>query len=183
MKKSTNLAAVSVAIAAVCLVATAPRTIVTAQYDEGYQPIGTWAWSTHRPSGGTFPALVTYHRDGTITGSDGLMFGIDYPPALNETTMSPFQGVWERTGPHTFKGTSLWLQFAPEGTVIGWGRVRSDLHYVGDPDHFEGMMYLESLPCPTPFTCPDPVTSVWTSTVTAREVSAVRVTRVEPPGL
>lgn len=88
----------------------------------------------------------------------------------------------ERTGPLSFRGTSLWLQFAANGNVIAWGRARSDLYFVGDADHFEGTMYLESLPCPTPFTCPDPIGSVWTSPVTMRAVSAVRLTRIEPPG-
>jgi hypothetical protein len=151
--------------------------------DDAYQPWGTWAWETHRPAGGLFPALITYHKDGTITGSDGVMYGIDFPPALNTTKESVLHGVWERTGPHSFRGMSLWLQFASNGNVIAWGRARSDLQFVGDADHFEGTMYVDSLACPTPFTCPDPMTTPWPSTATARAVTATRVQRIEPPGM
>ncbi|MGE5361142.1 MAG: hypothetical protein ACM3NQ_19160 [Bacteroidales bacterium] len=145
------------------------------------QPWGTWAWSTHRPAGGTLPAIITYHKDGTLTGSDGIMFGIDYPPALNTSRESLIHGVWERTGPLSFRGTSLYMQFAPNGNVIAWGRSRSDLHFVGDADHFEGTMWLDSLQCPTPFTCPDPTTGAWIAGA-SRAVSGVRLHRVEPPG-
>jgi len=187
MRKPAILVAVCIAIAGVWLLAGAASTMaIAAQQDEGYQPWGTWAWSTHRPvvaGGGTLPAIITYHRDGTLSGSDGIMYGIDYPPAHNPKKESLLHGVWERTGPLSFRGTSLWLLFAENGNVIGWGRARSDLHFVGDPDHFEGTMYVDSLPCPTPFTCPDPITSEWTSPVTVRAVSGVRLSRVEPPGM
>ena len=184
MRKRTFLFAVSVAVAGAFLLA-AGSGIVSAQDDEGYQPWGTWAWSTHRPSGGGFPALITYHKDGTLTGSDGLMYGINYPPASISTRESGLHGVWERTGPHSFRGTSYWMNFATDtGNVVSWGRARSDLYFVeGDPDHFEGTMFMDVLPCPTPFTCLDPVTTPFTSTVTVRAVSATRIVRVEPPGM
>lgn len=183
MRKSRIVVAVFVAACGVWLLGAGPAVVGAVQDKEGYQPAGTWAWSTHRPSGGTLPALVTYHKDGTISGSDGVMFGINFPPAFNPNLASGLHGVWERTGPRSFRGMSLYLQFAPDGNVIGWGRARSELQFVGDEDHIEGTMYLDSLPCPTPFTCPDPVASAWTSTITRRAVSAVRLSRVETPEL
>ncbi len=175
--------AVCVAIAGALFLAVAPS--VVAQQDEGYQPWGTWAWFMHRPSGGAFPALVTYNKDGTLTGADGLMYGISYPPASISTRESGFHGVWERTGPLAFRGTSYWMNYAPDtGNLVSWGRARSDLQFVeGDPDRFEGTLFMDVLPCPTPFTCPDPVTTPFTSSVTVRQVSATRVVRVEPPGM
>jgi hypothetical protein len=196
MRKWILLVAVSLAIAGVFLSAgptinvgaegrdalRAPGALTEPQ-DDPYQPWGTWAWSTHRPAGGAFPALVTYNRDGTLTGADVLMNGITFPPAVNPTRMSPFHGVWERTGPHSFRGMSLWMQYDVSGNVTAWGRSRSDLHFVDDADHVEGRMWIDSLPCPTPFTCPDPLTTEWTSAVAIRDVSLTRMTRIEPPGV
>ncbi len=174
--------AACVAIAGALFLALAPN--VVAQQDEGYQPWGSWAWSTHRPAGGTFPALITYHKDGTLAGSDGLMYGINYPPAVNPYKESGLHGVWERTGPRSFRGTSYWMQFDSNGNVVALGRARSDLHFTpGDQNRFDGVMFMDTLPCLTPLTCPDPVTTPFTSSVTVREVSATRVVRVEPPGM
>ena len=182
MYKKPMFVALLAAIGGALLLGALPG-LVAAQEEDGFQPWGTWAWATHRPSGGTFPALITYHKEGTLSGSDGLMYGISYPPASISTRESGLHGVWERTGPHSFRGTSYWMNFAPEtGNVISWGRARSDLHFVeGDPDHLEGTMFVDVLPCPTPFTCPDPVSTPVTSSVTVRAVSATRVARVEPP--
>ena len=179
MRRAFFATVLSIAVAGAWL-ALAGTTTASPEH-ERFQPWGTWAWSTQRPVGGALPALITYNKDGTLTGSDGVMYGLNYPPAVIATKESGLHGVWERTGPHEFRGTSLWLQFDPNGNAIGWGRSRSDLEFV-DADHITGTMWLDSLPCPTPFTCPDPVDTQWTSAVTVRAVSAVRLTRVEPPG-
>jgi hypothetical protein len=43
--------------------------------------------------------LVTFHEDGTVAGSDFIMFGGTISNLRRRTT--PFHGVWERTGKHT----------------------------------------------------------------------------------
>lgn len=185
MRTSRVVVALSFAIAGALLLGTTPALVGAEQHEGRYQPWGTWAWATHRPEksgGGTFPALITYNQDGTLTGSDGVMYGINYPPAVNPYKESGLHGVWERTGRHSFRGTSYWMLFDANGNVIALGRARSDLHFApGDPDHFAGLMFTDTLACPTPFTCPDPVTTEFTSSVTMREVSATRVSLVEPP--
>lgn len=121
----------------------------------GAVPWGSWAWRTHLAPTASLPALVTFHADGTVTGSDGLMFG-GLPGS--PTRMSPIHGVWEHTGRHSIGGTSLYLVFdAPSGVLIAIGRARSSLHFVTDFDHLQGRMFLESLPCPSPVACPDPL--------------------------
>ena len=180
MRRTFVVTAASIVTAAVWLALTAGPTAASPDRAR-YDPSGTWAWSTNRPVGGTLPAIITYNEDGTLTGSDGVMYGINYPPSVSTNKESGLHGVWQRTSRHGFRGTSVWLQFDANGNVIGWGRSRSDLEFV-DADHIIGTMWLDSLACPTPFTCPDPVETLWTSAVTVRTVSAVRLTRVEPPG-
>jgi hypothetical protein len=73
---------------------------------------GTWVWQTSYPSGNVIPALVTYHIDGTVTGSDGTIFGVS---ASATTRVTPMHGVWERTGWQSLGGTSLYMIFNATG--------------------------------------------------------------------
>ena len=68
---------------------------------------GTWVWRTG--IGTTLPSLTTIHVDGTVSVSDGSMFGGMRPGST--TRLTPLHGVWERTGWQSFAGTSLWLVF------------------------------------------------------------------------
>jgi len=105
-------------------------------------------------AGTHLPALITFHADGTITGSDGSMSG-----ALNpKIRTTPLHGVWERTGWQSIGGTSLYLVFdATTGAVMKYGRARSSLQFAADFNSFQGKIFIESLSCPTPLTCPDPL--------------------------
>jgi hypothetical protein len=148
------------------------------------QPSGTWIWSTYTPAGAALPALVTFHEDGTVAGSNFFMFGGTASNMPRRTT--PFHGVWERTGPQTVGVTSLYLVYdALAGRLIGFGRARSTLEFTpGDFDHFDGTMFVDFLSCPTPATCPDPQdrAAVWKpydSMVPSFVVSAKRLQRVE----
>lgn len=117
---------------------------------------GTYVWQTQMGSGNHLPALITFHIDGTVTGSDGSIFG-----GLNaRIRTTPLHGVWERTGWQSIGGTSLWLVFdAATGAVIKYGRGRSSLEFAGDFNHFQGKMFIESLTCDAQLTCPDPFDS------------------------
>jgi hypothetical protein len=147
------------------------------------QPWGTWVWLTHTPSGAALPALVTLHQDGTVAVSDTTMFG-----GLPGSTMlsTPLSGVWERTGPHAIGGTSLYLVFDSATSLLaGFGRARTALEFpVGMADQFQGIMFVDFLACPTPFTCPDPqnTSAAWMAfnpAVPSFAVSAKRLRRVE----
>jgi hypothetical protein len=132
-----------------------------------FQPVGSWVWTTDLGPLGTVPVLTTFHRDGTVAAADGFMFANPIaPPAGQGAKRGPARGVWRHTGGRTFGGTSLWLRFTGSGFMDGWARSRSSLELT-DPDHFQGVVYIESLGgCITvpPVSCPDPTdpNAVWT---------------------
>lgn len=147
------------------------------------QPWGSWVWLTRLPGGPAVPALVTLHQDGTVAVSDTSTFG-GLPGSTVRAT--PLHGVWERTGPHSIGGTSLYLVFdATTNLLIGFGRTRVALEFpVGSPDEFQGTMFVDFLACPSPFACPDPLDSLaaWTPfnpLAPSFTVSAKRLRRVE----
>lgn len=145
---------VGVVLAATALAVTAESQTPRANlYSHWGQIWGTYVWQTQMVPGNHLPALVTFHVDGTITGSDGSMFG-----ALKSTIRTtPLHGVWERTGWQSVGGTSLYLVFdATTGAVMKYGRTRSSLQFADDFNHFQGKMFVESLTCDMQFTCPDP---------------------------
>jgi hypothetical protein len=137
------------------------------------QPVGSWVWTTDLGSLGSMPALVTFFGDGTLAVTDSLTFGDPVAPRGHSARTSLLHGVWRLarthplTGRRTFIGTNLWLRFNAAGLVVGYGRSRSSLELV-DPDHLEGVMFVESLGgCVTdvaPIGCPDPTDpdAVWT---------------------
>ena len=127
---------------------------VTAQNGQNPQVWGTYVWQTQTTMGPA-PSLLTLHIDGTASVSDGNMFGGNNPA----NRLTPLHGVWERTGDHSFGGTSLWLVVdAATGAVKKFSRSRVTAEFV-DFNHFQGKMFVEGLTCPTPFTCPDPLTA------------------------
>jgi hypothetical protein len=155
--------------------------------------VGTWLWTTDFGALGTLPSLVTYHEDGTIVVSDSSMFGNPLaPPSAQGAKLSAMHGVWRRIGRRTFGGTSLWFRFNAAGFVVGYGRARSTLELV-DRDHFEGVMYLDSLSgcninsTMPPIGCPDPTdpAAIWIPNPLMPPgwfpVSATRVKRIAVP--
>ena len=127
---------------------------VTAQNGQHPQVWGTYVWLTQTMNGPS-PSLISLHIDGTVSLSDGNMFGGSNPA----NRLTPARGVWERIGDHSFGGTSLWLiADATTGVVKRFGRSRVMAEFV-DFDHFQGKLFVETLACPTPVTCPDPLTS------------------------
>ena len=158
-----------------------------------FQPIGSWVWTTDLGNVGSLPVLITFHSDGTLDGSDGFMFANPLaPPPAQGTKRGPLRGVWERTGAHTFGGTSLWFQYNPAGMVTGYSRSRSALELV-DADHFQGVAFIEGLggcnmdPTLPPIGCPDPTdpAAVWIPSPIMPPggfpVSATRIHRTPPP--
>ncbi len=137
--------------------------------NEGYQPAGAWAWTIM----GSAPALVTLHQGGTASVSTASMFqpGFGYS--------SPGHGVWERTGPRSFGGTTLYMLYNAAGIQNGFMRARTALNFAGDPDHIEGLMYIDK--CTG---CTDPLSEnvIWTPLIPILvNVSGTRIQRVEVP--
>ena len=122
---------------------------------------GTWYWQTLLPVAPNvnvpFPALVTYHRDGTVEVADGMMFG---GVLTNTFRYTPARGVWERIRRHQFRGTTLFLRFdAATGLLVGIARSRSHFEFGEDGDHIKGTIHLDVLNCATPVSCPDPLSA------------------------
>jgi hypothetical protein len=138
------------------------------------QQWGTWVWQYGAAGSGLqFPALVTFHQDGTLICSDSMMFG-GFPGSPFKT--SPIQGVWERTGAKSFGGTSLYFIFDPTtGGVIMYGRARSSLHFEQDFDHIYGEMVAETLPIGEDPLDPD---ALWQPYPVAFLISGARLHRV-----
>jgi hypothetical protein len=115
--------------------------------------------------GGTLPALLSIHQDGTLTITDAGDLG----SSPFTTTDTAQQGIWVQTGNQTFETTTLFLRKDEvSGELEGWHRVRATLQFGTDRDHLAGFAEEEVLACdpagPTPFkllNCPNPITSVF----------------------
>lgn len=131
------------------------------QWGKGAVLTGVWYWENLLGvfPGAVLPSILTFHNDGTCVCSDALAFG-GIPGSMHRYI--PFQGVWERTGPHEFRATFLSMRFdATTGVLLGIGRSRANFHFTEDFDHFAGSMHMDFLPCPAvPFgflMCPNPL--------------------------
>ena len=183
MRKLILSSAIAAGLAAATIAANA-QTSRSLAFGHWGQVWGTFYFLTTYPSGNVIPTFVTYHVDGTITGSDGTMFGA-MPTAT--TRITPFHGVWERTGFQSIGGTSFYLVFNATGGLSALGRVRSSLQFAEDFESFQGKMFVEMLPCTQgpPVSCPDPLdpAAKWSVATPTQpkdgfSVSAVRVARV-----
>jgi hypothetical protein len=118
---------------------------------------GVWYWETVMGPNLALPSVLVFHSDGTVVASGGIAFG---GTPTNIYRYTPFQGVWERTGPHEFRATFYSLRFdGASGLLVGVARKRTQFWFAGDFDHYAGTMRLDVLPCPTPLTCPDPLSA------------------------
>ena len=151
---------------------------VSSAQEEGYQPAGAWGWTITSQTGVVAPALVTLHHNGTVSVSAASMFKTG-----DGGTLSPGHGVWERTGPKSFGGTTLYMRFDSSGVLEGFLRARTALNFADDPDHTEGVMYQETASCvDSPSGCEDPLSPdlVWKNGRFA-QVSGTRILRLEVP--
>lgn len=162
------------AIASLTLVYAGFVSVSSANENEGYQPAGAWAWTITSMQGSS-PALVTLHPGGTVSVSTASMFRFGYVAPFGYS--SPGHGVWGRTGPKSFGGTTLYMLYDDTGIQNGFMRACTALNFAGDPDHIEGLMSIER--CPG---CTDPLSEngSWTSP-TFVDVSGTRIQTVEVP--
>jgi hypothetical protein len=150
--------------------------VSNAEGEEGYQPAGAWGW-TITSSKGSAAALVTLHHKGTVSVSTASMFDT----GADDGKLSAGHGVWERTGPKSFGGTTLYMHFNALGLVDGFTRASTALHFAGDPDHIEGVMYVEHTRCADLTRCAEPMDPdlAWAGGLV--EVSGTRILRLEVP--
>lgn len=132
-----------------------------------------WGTFVHWAQFGTglkYPAFVTMSADGTLTVSGG----------------TGIHGVWERTGARSVQATSFLQNFDATCNFIGVERHRCLLNYSADFDSYQGTEFAETISCPTPLTCPDPLDpkTQWTPAPWAGPngfaISATRVELVAP---
>ncbi len=117
---------------------------------------GTWYVTFAGGPGANIPAIVTINRDGTFASSDGSDFG--GPPF--PVQQSPIRGVWVRTGAHTFEGKAIYFNGDVEtGELVHITGSRIIIELGDDFDHINGTLFRDIFECPTPFTCPDPLTA------------------------
>lgn len=121
---------------------------------------GVWVHKIHIPAG-HIPGLVTNHFDGTSSVSSSLMFG-----GLSGGTklQSPIHNIWEKAGPSSIVRTSLFFTFDENGVLTGYQRNRTRVTFSRDFKSYTGKEFMETLACPSPVTCPDPLdpTATWT---------------------
>lgn len=153
---------------AVLIVSGGQGSLVEAQ-TEGRTLWGTWYVAVDSTPfgipGGVLPAVMTIHRDGTLTVTDAGDLG-PFPFASTDTTQ---QGTWTQTGHQSFQLTTLFLRKdAVSGELEGWHRIITTLELAEDADHLVGFADEEVLPCdpagPTPFkllNCPNPITTAF----------------------
>lgn len=132
------------------------------------QPAGSWYWlldiSAIAFPGAEFPALASFHPDGTFTVSESNTFG-GYVGAteLNGTG----HGTWVRAGANSFRASRLGFVFdKATGVLTGFSRSRISFHFVnGNFNQIEATLFVDTLSCGgNPLGCPDPLdpNAVWT---------------------
>jgi len=163
------LTAAAFAVAGIVLAAASDRTGGRAVGQaQAHVVWGTWALALDSTPfgipGGFLPGVFTFHRDGTLTGTDGGDIG-SLPFTTTDTAQ---QGVWVQMGGQ-IRGTSLFLRKdETSGEIEGWHRVRFTLQLSADGDQLSGVAAEDVLECdpsgPTPFkllNCPDPITGTF----------------------
>jgi hypothetical protein len=95
---------------------------------------------------------------GTLTAATGS--DLAGPSNVFLVKNSPTHGVWTRSGAHSVNAKAYFLNFDPAtGVVVGITRVRIQADFDNGFNHGTGAFYDAVYVCPTPFTCPDPLTS------------------------
>ncbi len=151
-----NLAALGIGVLLVVIMSS---TTSRAQ-NTGAQPWGSWylvfdiSGLTGVPGAG-LPTLTTLHQDGSLTVTEGTMFGFFFPGSPVFT--SPSNGTWVRGQQGTIAGTVLGLRYdKTTGQLLGLRRGRFVFHF--DDKNFDriaGTLFVDNLNC-GPLSCVDP---------------------------
>ena len=122
-------------------------------------PVGSYIWSFLGVGPGLHvPGLATLTGDGTLTAATGS--DLAGPSNVFFVKNSPTHGVWTRTGARGVAAKAYFLNFDPAtGVVVGITRVRIQAEFDAGFNHGTGVFYDAVFVCPTPFTCPDPLTA------------------------
>jgi hypothetical protein len=137
---------------------------------------GTWYVSFDAGAGANIPALLTIHRDGTLAASDASDFG--GPPFPVQST--PMRGVWVTAGHQMFEAAAMYLDGdVSSGQLLNITSAYISIRFESDFDHISGTVLRDIFECPTPFTCPDPVTAAPDNSLPSVAFRGTRL-RVEP---
>lgn len=151
-----------VAAVVVTILCAAPNWSAADAGSQGKKIWGTWYIIFEGGAGANIPAVATIHRDGTLVSSDGSDFG--GPPFPVRQT--PIRGVWVGTGGGRFEAAVLYFNGdVVTGQLVHITSGRISFQFEDDFDHISGTVFREIFQCPTPFTCPDPLTAVPDSTL------------------
>lgn len=143
--------ATAAALALAALLFAASSSLVA---DNRHDVAGTWVTFASPAPGVQVPLLQTLSADGTIVSADVTMFG--GLPGFH-TRGTPMHGVWERTGRHVVKTTALAMVYdASTNLLAGFVRSRGTAS-VNEDGEMVGAVTIEFLACPSPMTCPDPL--------------------------
>ncbi len=151
-----NVAVIGIAI---LIIVTMSSTTSSAQ-TKGAQPWGSWylvfdiSDLTGVPGAG-LPTLTTFHQDGSLTVTEGTMFGFFFPG--NPVFTSPSNGTWVREQSGNIAGTVLGLRYdKTTGLLLGLRRGRFVFHF--DDTNFNriaGRLLVDGIDC-GPLSCVDP---------------------------
>ena len=123
---------------------------------------GTW-WVSFGPPPQR-PMILNITRSGTFTLIDSTDGGGHFATG---SSMSPVQGSWNRSGPHSAQALGLRFVYNALRKTMGVERVRFSIEFGDSFDRLTGMLQLEfmacaELPSPLGFTvpvCPNPATA------------------------
>lgn len=124
----------------------------------------------------TVPGLATINADGTLTSETGSDQG--GPAAVFRVKNSAAHGQWFETGRRTIGARALFLNFDPtSGAVVSITKVRIVARFDLAFDKITGEFFQAVFACPTPFTCPNPLTAMPTvpEPATGLPFTAVRI--------
>jgi DNA-binding transcriptional regulator of glucitol operon len=149
------------------------RAVITTAQDatppvDGQGFVGSWRVMVTLPQGPSFPSLVTFGTDGTVTTSNQPVQ--PSPGAPGQVVFaSAGHGAWEATGPDTMVFTFVVLLADGQGNLVGFSTTRATLTLGANGQTFSG----EGVP-----TIADPAGNVM---VTFRAtVQATRIVAEEP---
>ncbi len=92
------------------------------------RPWGLWLQKIPVGGGQNIHELLSFHLDGSLTGTGSLLFGGMPPFGVNRT--SSIFGVWEKKGPRTIAGTAYAYDFHEvSGLLTGYRRVRWTIEF------------------------------------------------------
>lgn len=103
----------------------------------GQRFVGSWRAMVTLPQGPSFPSLVTFGADGTVTTSNQPVQPAPGAPG-QVVFASAGHGAWEATGPDTAVFTFVVILASGQGNLVGFSTTRVTLTLGADGQTFSG---------------------------------------------